>query len=110
MLWLFFFFGLLPTIIWLFFFLQEDKDRPEPPLVLLFAFLLGAAVTPIIYFIQKFYSVAFIASDAQLFSFPSFLFLAATEEIGKFLVIYFLVRRNKAFDEPVDAMVYLVMS
>ena len=107
--WLFLFFGLLPTTIWLIFFLQEDKDNPEPTKILFFAFLWGVLVTPIVYLVQKIYSF-FIPTDAILFSFPSFVFLALTEELGKFLVIYLIIRRSPAFDEPLDAMVYMIMS
>ena len=101
--WLFLFFGLLPTTIWLIFFLQEDKDNPEPTKILFFAFLWGVLITPIVYLIQKIYSL-FIPTDAILFSFPSFFFLALTEELGKFLVIYLIIRRSPAFDEPLDAI------
>ena len=110
MLWFLAFFGLMPTIIWLVFFLQEDRERPEPPHILLFSFLLGAVVTPIVFIVQKFYNDLFISSETQLFSFSSFLFLALIEELGKFLVIFWFIRKNKAFDESIDAMVYMVMS
>ncbi|OGM90401.1 hypothetical protein A3J77_02290 [Candidatus Wolfebacteria bacterium RBG_13_41_7] len=104
---LFFILGLLPSFAWLVFFLKEDV-HPEPKKMLLKVFLLGFFITFIVIAIQ------FLFQD--IFSFykiaggnPFSLFVfALSEEVLKFLAVYFVIRKSKFFDEPVDAMIYMI--
>jgi protease PrsW len=94
----------LPSFVWLLFFLKEDL-HPEPKRLIIYVFSLGALSTIPVLLIQlginSFLNV--IALTA-----PSVLVLAFTEEIFKFFAAYFGVRKNPAFDEPMDAMIYMV--
>ncbi len=73
-------------------------------------FISGFLITFIVIAIQflfqdifSFYKVA----DSNPFSLFVF---AISEEILKFLAVYFVVRKSKFFDEPVDAMIYMIVA
>jgi len=93
--------GFLPAVLWLLFWLREDRRCPEPRGLLLFAFVTGMLVVPLVIFPQKF--VAGFFSGTLLF-----VVWAALEEIFKFAIAYFLILRRKAVNEPIDAMIYLI--
>lgn len=102
--------GFIPGIIWLFFFLQEDARRPEPKRLIISTFLLGGLATFMVLPLQILAKHVLLAGgvpDAN----PFHLFLlAALEELLKFAVVFFWVLRHKEFDEPIDAMVYMVVA
>jgi len=101
--------GLLPSFAWLVFFLKEDV-HPEPKKMIFKVFLSGFFVTFIVIAVQflcqdifNFYKVA----DSNPFSLFVF---ALIEEVLKFLAVYFVVRKSRFFDEPVDAMIYMIVA
>lgn len=120
--------GLLPSFAWLVFFLHEDR-HPEPKKLIAKVFL-GGLISTAIALIAQFslneylglpslsqFEYFFRSSvDAITFSFSSVVFSAfvaafifgATEEIAKFIPTYGLIRKNKSFDEPIDAMIYMI--
>ena len=101
--------GLLPGFAWLFFFLQEDQ-HPEPKRLILKTFLAGAAGGSFALAAPILLHSAFGLLQFQQLIFLSFIVLALVEEIIKFFAAYFVVRKNPAFDEPVDAMIYMVVA
>ncbi|MEK7587005.1 MAG: PrsW family glutamic-type intramembrane protease [Patescibacteria group bacterium] len=108
--------GVLPALIWLWFWLREDNVHPEPKWLLVRTFFLGAFGVIIAYFLERelysaFRNLSFIG--ANFFNFGNRLALGTViaplvEELIKFAVVYFAVFKNKAFDEPLDAMIYLI--
>lgn len=66
----------------------------------LFAFL----AVPFEYFLQGYLGFFGIGK----YHFISFLVLAAVEEISKFFAAFWIIRKSRFFDEPVDAMVYMI--
>jgi len=76
--------------------------------MILKVFLAGAVISSIVLLFQIF------AKDIlDYFKFyenglVSFFSLASIEEIFKFLAAYLVVRKSKFFDEPVDAMIYMI--
>lgn len=126
--------GLLPSLVWLWFYLKRDR-HPEPRRLLVVVFLLGFLVTPLVGWLELCINnplasalninLASTASVCQslrlnaLFSLTQdslagwvifFLLVAAFEEIVKFLVARGAAFSNREFDEPVDAMVYLIVA
>lgn len=97
--------GLLPALIWLWFWLKEDT-HPEPARMLTLSFLGGmTAVIFVLPLEQIVYSM--VGSESTL----SFLFWATLEEIFKFGFVYFIALRNKTVaDEPIDDIIYLIVS
>ena len=95
--------GILPAVFWLWFWLKEDDLHPEPRGLLILSFLVGMLATAIAYPTEKYIVNHIKVSDVTL------LFLwAATEEALKYLGIYIVALRSKYFDEPIDAVVYLI--
>jgi RsiW-degrading membrane proteinase PrsW (M82 family) len=93
-----------PALVWLAFFLREDV-HPEPKKWLAITFFGGAVVSVPVFFIQwglegAFTGVGFILIVGY----------ALIEETFKFFTAYLIVHKNPVFDEPVDAMIYLVVA
>lgn len=102
--------GLLPGLAWLVFFLQEDKQHPEPKSLIFYTFCLGALVTFVVLQIQIVLNQWLISVGINQWTPLSIFWLAATEEVAKFLVVYFAVHKSKEFNEAIDPMIYLVVA
>jgi len=114
--------GLLPSLIWLSFYLRKDKN-PEPNSVILKIFLLGMLIAPIaivlelllIWLLNPTINPLEILSQIPSNSFISAL-LAATlipalvEEYLKYSVVKLKVLKKSIFDEPTDAMIYCIIA
>ena len=97
----------LPSIVWLIFFLKEDR-HPEPKKLIFLVFCAGAlASIPAIIFQFGFQKL--VGNPLHLFI-VTILGLALIEEIFKFSAAYFSVRKEPAFNEPVDAMIYSIVA
>ncbi|MGB9598241.1 MAG: PrsW family glutamic-type intramembrane protease [Minisyncoccales bacterium] len=99
------FFSLLPPLIWLFFYLKRDS-HPEPKKKILFAFFGGYLIAFPAFLAEQ----TFISYFNFLFLYPLFFvsLLAFFEEFLKFLVFKKTIEKDKEYDEPVDAMIYLI--
>ncbi len=108
--------GILPALLWLSYWLREDKKRPEPRSLIALSFILGMVAVPAALVAQWFINEAFVTntSIATLFqnSYFTALFVliawAVIEEILKFLAAYFGGISHKANDEPMDVLIYLI--
>lgn len=102
--------GLLPGLAWLAFYLQEDLRHPEPKRLIFITFLSGALITIFVLQAQIFIHNWLTGLGYTSYGITPFLFLAAAEEFFKFLAVYLVVSRRKEFDEPVDAMIYMIVA
>ncbi|OGN01491.1 MAG: hypothetical protein A3B91_05230 [Candidatus Yanofskybacteria bacterium RIFCSPHIGHO2_02_FULL_41_29] len=113
------FLGFLPSLIWLNFYFREDC-HPEPKHLLTKVFLMGIIISPLaILFqlllvkctggsglsLQKFCSPVgiFMPSSPEFFIWSSFV-----EEFIKFYAIKLTIMNSAEFDEPIDAMIYMM--
>jgi len=99
----------LPSIIWLAFYLRKDR-HPEPNRMVIKIFLLGAiSIAFAALFEQGIYFLLNKISLAQeiIILVISFAFI---EELIKFLVVKFGILKSPSFDEPVDSMIYMIIS
>jgi RsiW-degrading membrane proteinase PrsW (M82 family) len=97
--------GVVPALLWLKFWLREDGDHPEPKAMITLSFLAGMVAVGIAYPLQKLV-VRYVNIDENTFT---LLFLwAAIEEIAKLLMFFLVVYKSRDFDEPMDAVIYLV--
>jgi len=99
----------LPSIIWLSFYLRKDK-HPEPNKLIIKIFFLGVLMVPAAGLLEQ----AFF-SGMEKFSFLNKVWIviaafAFIEELLKYLVVRFGVLKNPDFDEPVDAMIYMIIA
>ncbi len=95
--------GILPALFWLWFWVQEDKLHPEPRGRLLATFLGGMAVVIIAYPFERMAYDYFGGVNSS-----TLLIWAAVEELLKYMVVGFIVLRCRDYDEPIDAMIYMV--
>jgi len=105
--------GIAPSFVWLLFYLKEDP-HPEPPRWLIVTFIGGMAMVPIVYFAEKFIQNAIVTLTGKTYGAVSsnalfmFLGIALVEELAKFLIVWLILNKNPIFDEPVDAMIYMI--
>ena len=94
--------GLLPSLIWLYFWLRRDRNHPEPLFLLVLSFLLGAGVVLIAAFLQR--EVKDMFADTNL----RIVVWAGIEEVLKFLIFYVLAYRSRSNNEPIDPAMYMI--
>jgi RsiW-degrading membrane proteinase PrsW (M82 family) len=95
--------GLLPAIIWLRFWLKEDTKHPEPRGRIILTFLVGAVAVLVVLPFEKLVGMYF--ADSSL---AAFIAWAALEELAKYGAAYFTALRTRFYDEPIDAVVYMM--
>jgi RsiW-degrading membrane proteinase PrsW (M82 family) len=102
--------GFVPSLIWLNFYLRRDC-HPEPKYLIIKTFLMGIIVSPIAIQFQLLFVQAishFTHQSASANGTAFFLWAALVEELVKLLAVYWIALRSPEFDEPVDAMVYMI--
>jgi RsiW-degrading membrane proteinase PrsW (M82 family) len=95
--------GVVPAFIWLFFWLLEDRVHPEPKRYLFYAFMAGMFAVLVALPLER-----FTAGFWSMNSFPLFLSWATIEELLKFAAAYIVALRLAVYDEPLDAVIYMV--
>ncbi|MDP2648262.1 MAG: PrsW family glutamic-type intramembrane protease [Candidatus Yanofskybacteria bacterium] len=102
--------GMLPSLIWLSFYLRKDA-HPEPKYLITKTFLMGIILSPFAVLFQRLF-VEIVSAVAptiiQTRGIGFFMWAAFIEEMVKFLAVYFIVLKSPEFDEPADAMIYLI--
>ncbi len=96
--------GLIPALVWLWFWLKEDT-HPEPAKMITLSFLGGMAAVILVLPLQQ-----VVYDYVKVQNTLSFTLWAALEELFKFLFVYFIALRRKCTDEPVDDIIYLIIS
>ncbi|HUW71961.1 MAG TPA: PrsW family intramembrane metalloprotease [Candidatus Humimicrobiaceae bacterium] len=105
-------FALLPSFIWLLFFLRKDA-HPESNQMILRVFLYGMLVT----IPAAILSLGFLEVTEKLSCSPFlililniFVGVALIEEFSKYLVVKASVLRSSELDEPLDVMLYMIIA
>jgi RsiW-degrading membrane proteinase PrsW (M82 family) len=93
--------GVLPALLWLAFWLMEDRCEPEPKRYILFTFVGGAAAVFVALWLEQ-RAIGLFAGTTLLLAW------AVIEELLKFGAAYFIALRASVFDEPLDAVIYMV--
>jgi RsiW-degrading membrane proteinase PrsW (M82 family) len=91
-----------PALFWLWLFYRRDRWEPEPKLLVLGLFLLGALIAGPVYIIEGRLAIA------RMTLIDHVLRVALVEELFKFVPVVFVAARRKAFNEPMDGIVYAV--
>jgi RsiW-degrading membrane proteinase PrsW (M82 family) len=107
--------GLAPSFVWLRFYLKEDP-HPEPKRWLASAFIAGGGAVLLAFLAQK-AMVRYFNLPQDIFQeealsptiFFLFIGVALIEEIAKFAAGLTILWKNPVFDEPVDAMIYMIV-
>jgi len=103
--------AVLPSLIWLFFYLKEDP-HPEPRFWLFIIFLLGIALAPLVIFLEMGLSKIFNFFTAIPLESGLLIFVIAPliEEAAKYGVVHLALNKNPVLDEPVDGMIYVIVA
>jgi len=110
--------SLLPGFAWLIFYLREDM-HPEPKRLIIFVFIVGMASAWFALAVEIL-AKSFIAGTsfagmsllktASIATLSWLLIMALIEEAIKFGAAYLAIHKNPEFDEPIDAMIYMVVA
>lgn len=101
--------GLLPGFAWLCFYLGEST-HPEPKRLIVFTFLVGMAFGFFTVAIENIFNNWTTGIGIPELSILSLVGLAFIEEIMKFAAAHFAVYKTPDFNEPIDAMIYMVVA
>lgn len=99
--------SLIPGVLWIKFFRDQDHFEKEPLKLLAITFIAGAgAVIPAAIFEFPFQS--FFNTEVSLLKqfLVSFFIIGFGEELFKAIAIYLVAFRNREFNEPVDGIIY----
>ena len=97
---------IVPSILILIFFIFSDKFR-EPKKIIIITFLFGVLITIPAGYLNDFILETFETDSKVNNALLSGFFAGGlVEETLKFLVLYFYILKEKAFDEPMDGIVY----
>jgi len=94
--------GIIPSLIWLFFWTREDVAHPESRFILTLSFFGGMLSVALAIVAEKY--VGTIFSDPTV----RYTLWAAIEEIVKFLAVLSVALFSSQNDEPIDAMIYCI--
>src|SRR3989344_6124761 len=103
----------LPPVFWLLFYLREDR-HPEPKLLLLLSFIGGALAAILAIFAECLWAILITGISCTDLNpeniNPLWIFIGISfiEEYAKSLPVKLLIHKKKDFDEPVDAMIYMM--
>jgi len=101
--------GLLPSVIWLMAYLREDV-HPEPKRAIAKIFVWGMLVAPLAVLAQYLVLAMLDRWNVPSAALWSLFLLAGIEEYLKYLVVQTEIEDEPDFNEPTDAMVYLIVS
>src|ERR1700741_206823 len=94
--------GLVPSLLWLWFWLKEDDEHPEPKKVLTVVFIMGMLAVVVVLPIQRFIQAHVNSQEIQL------ILWAGAEEILKYLAVLVILYRTNNADHPIDWPIYLI--
>lgn len=101
--------ALAPILIILVYVYIRDKYEREPIWLLVKALIAGAFITiPIIFLEEFFMSLIPDITGIPRAAYIAFIVAAFSEELFKYIALFILIWRNKAFNEKFDGIVYAV--
>jgi len=95
--------GILPALVWLFFWLREDRRHPEPKGLIGKTFFFGMVAVILVLPFQKGVDSIFPGSII-----PAIFLWAVFEELFKFAAGYFGGLHTVEDNEPIDPIIYMI--
>jgi RsiW-degrading membrane proteinase PrsW (M82 family) len=96
--------GVVPALLWLWFWLKEDRLHPEPKRLVIATFLVGMFSVILVLPIEKFI-FSLLGHSVNV---GTIFLWAFTEEMLKFLAVYIVALSSKDIDEPLDIVIYMI--
>lgn len=94
--------GLIPSLIWLWFWLKEDNKKNEPKGLLTIIFILGMLSVVCVLPVQKFIQNVIASNQWEI------ILWACSEEIVKYLAVIVIIYKSHYVDEPLDWPIYMI--
>ena len=94
--------GIAPALLWLWFWLKEDNQKPEPKGLLAILFFIGMVLVILVIPAQKFIQNNVTSSEWQIIGW------ASIEELIKYLGVVILLYKTNRIDEPIDWPIFLI--
>jgi len=113
---LYFTLGILPSVIWLLFFLREDA-HPEPNRIIIRVFCYGILSAFLAAIFEYYFLELSMELNSRIFIPPlpfiilnTFIGVSLIEEYFKYIVVKKGVIPSPEFDEPTDIMLYMIIA
>ena len=94
--------GTIPAVLWLIFWLNENKEQPEPRGLIALTFIAGLIAVLIVLPVQKFLFGIFQNQNLLI------VLWAASEEIFKAIAVAIVVFNSEYLNTPVDYPIYFI--
>ena len=94
--------GILPSLLWLFFWLRENNLHPEPRLAIALTFLLGMISVALAVYGEEVSAAFFTNQTTQYFVW------ALIEEASKSIAVLLVVIFSNQIEDPIDCMIYFL--
>ncbi|NCT01828.1 PrsW family intramembrane metalloprotease [Candidatus Parcubacteria bacterium] len=94
--------GLIPALFWVWFWLREDSNKPEPYFLITISFIAGMAVVPIALPLQEMALTLYSGSNVMVV-------WIIIEELLKYAIALTLIFWNREVDEPIDMVIYMIL-
>ncbi len=94
--------GVGPALLWLCFWLREDKEKPEPKGLIAIMFIVGMVSVFIVLPIQKFVQTNVTSYEWQIIGW------ASIEELIKYIGVLILLYKTNHINDPIDWPIYLI--
>src|SRR3989344_3152835 len=94
--------GIIPALLWLWFWLKQEENKPEPKGVLALVFFMGILAVIFVLPIQKYIQGAIDSRNLELVLF------ATAEELLKYVAVLVILFRTNFIDEPIDWPIYMI--
>lgn len=95
-------FGIVPSFLWLWFWLKEDGNKPEPKGLLTVIFIVGMASVFFVLPLEKLIQETISSTNWQI------ILWASVEEILKYIAVVMVLAGTNYVDEPIDWPIYLI--
>lgn len=96
--------GVTPALLWIWFWLREDKDSHEPHGLLILVFIVGALGVLFAIPLER-YANEHITDQRYLIG-----SWAAIEELIKYIAVWLVALKSSEIDEPVDFPIYFMVA
>jgi len=94
--------GIIPSILWLWFWLKETKKKSEPIGILIFCFILGMTAVVFVLPVEKFIQKNIQNNELQILSW------ATVEELIKYFIVLILINKTKYLNKPIDWAIFMI--
>ncbi|MEI8174794.1 MAG: PrsW family glutamic-type intramembrane protease [bacterium] len=94
--------GIIPSLLWLWFWIKEEGKKSEPKKILAVVFIMGMIAVFFVLPIQKFIQLNVNSNELQI------ILWAVTEEVMKCLAVIILLYRTKYINNAIDWPIYLI--